>query len=537
MEKEVYSRRNFLKSAMAGVTVGAGGGRMWADSDPAATSAELCGAGWERPPKQAGNNLNLIVIVSDTFRHDNLTCYGPKWLENLETPNLDKFAEKAVVFQDAYPEGMPTIVIRRTLYTGRRVIPANYYPQHDSVQLPGWHQLYNEDITLSETLNESGYVNALISSLYHQFKPDRNFHRGFHTWQWVRGLEFDYYGTSPHGLLDVSDLVSSDYLARFPGLHRMLSQYKANRNLWKQEGESVSQITAQNAIRWLNENHDQKPFYLQVEFFDAHEPWDPPRRFLEKYMPGATNPSFVEPPYDTVPLSDDLKNRFRANYAGAVNCVDYWVGNLLDTIDQFGLFENSVVVFMSDHGAMLGERGQFIKGPDKLRGQVTHIPLLVRTPGNQYAGKKVPGFVQVPDVMPTLLNLLGLKPPSRVTGTDVWPMVTGETSKVRDNVVQTYGWVGAVRNQEWSYSEIWQPDAHQDQFHATPGAPLAPYKPQLYNMEKDPNELTDVADKYPDKARQMSATMKEYIASGKRITAGSFNAKPSLDTSQGRNAK
>jgi hypothetical protein len=108
---------------------------------------------------------------------------------------------------------------------------------------------------------------------------------------------------------------------------------------------------------------------------------------------------------------------------------------------------------------------------------------------------------------------------------------------VRDSVVQTYGWVGAVRNHEWSYSEIWQPDAHQDQFHATPGAPLAPYKPQLYNMEKDPNELTDVADKYPDKARQMSATMKEYIASGKGITAGSFNAKPSLDTSQGRNAK
>ena len=532
MAKEVYSRRNFLKTAAAGAgaAVGAGGGRIWAESNPATPNAEPCGSVWERPPQQTGNNLNLIVIVSDTFRHDNLACYGPKWLENLETPNLDRFAEKSICFQDAYPEGMPTIVIRRTLYTGRRVIPYYYFPQHEVVQSPGWHQLYNEDVTLSETLLEAGYVNTLISSLYHQFKPGRNFHRGFHTWQWVRGLEYDYYGTSPHGLLDVSDMVSSEYLARFPGVHSMLSQYKANRDLWKQQGESVSQITAQNAIHWLNENHDQKPFYLQVEFFNSHEPWDPPQRFLEKYMPNAKGPSFIEPPYDTVPLSDEIKQRFRANYAGSVTDVDYWVGNLLDTIDQFGLFENSVVVFMSDHGAMLGERGQFLKGPDKLRGQVTHIPMLIRTPGNQYAGKKVSGFVQVPDLMPTLLHQLGLKPPSRVTGTNLWPLVTGETSKVRDTVVQTYGWIGAVRSQEWAYSEVWKPEAAEGKYHVAPGAPLAPYKPQLYNLEKDPNELTDVADKYPDIARQMSGKMKEYIASGEGLTLGSFNEKPGLDT-------
>jgi arylsulfatase A-like enzyme len=486
---------------------------------------------WERPAPQRGNNLNLIVIVSDTFRRDNLACYGPKWLEKLETPNLDRFSGKAVVFEDAYAEGMPTLVIRRTLYTGRRTLPFYYFAQQETVQSPGWHPLYNEDVTLSETLASAGYENTLISSLYHQFKPGKNFHRGFQTWRWVRGLESDYYGTSPHEMLDVSDLVSSEYAARFPGLHSMLSQYKANRNLWQQHGESVSQITAQTAISWLNENHAQRPFYLQVEFFDAHEPWDPPRRFLEKYMPNASGPSFIEPPYETVPVPDPIKDRFRANYAGAVNCVDYWVGNLLDAIGQFGLFENTVVVFMADHGAMLGEQGQFLKGPDKLRGQVTHVPLLIRTPGDKYAGKKVPGFVQTPDVMPTLLHLLDLQPPSRVTGANLWPLVTGETGKVRDSVVQAYGWVGAVRTQEWSFSEIWKPEARQDQYHATPGAPLSVYKPQLYNLQKDPEELTDVADTYPDVARQMSAKMKEYLASGEGLTFGSFNEKPGLDTS------
>jgi arylsulfatase A-like enzyme len=186
---------------------------------------------------------------------------------------------------------------------------------------------------------------------------------------------------------------------------------------------------------------------------------------------------------------------------------------------------------------MLGEHQQFLKGPDKLRGQVTHIPLLIRTPGKQYAGKKAPGFVQPPDVMPTVLHLLGLKPPSRVTGTNLWPLATGESGPARDYVVQTYGWVGAVRNHEWSYTEIWKPEAGREEFHAYPAALLAIYKPQLYNLEKDPQELTDVADQHPDVARQMSAKMKEYITSGEGLTFGSFNAKPSFDPREGLYSK
>jgi len=525
------TRRNFLKTAAVAAAAGMGGRSAEAGVKPAAPCEE-CGSIWERPPKQQGNNLNLIVIVSDTFRRDNLSCYGRKWLENLETPNLDRFAKECIVFEDAYPEGMPTIVIRRTLYTGRRVIPCYYFRQHEPVQLPGWHHLYNEDQTLSETLYEADYITTLISDLPHQMRPGRNFHRGFHTYQWIRGQEFDYYGTAPHQLPDTSDMVSPEYLARFPGVQGFLSQYKANRNLWKQDGESLSEIVGRTGIRWLKSNFDQRPFYLHIEMFDSHEPWDPPERFLQKYWHGSYTPSFLEPPYGTVQLSDEIKNRFRANYAGEVSCVDYWIGELLDTIKQYGLLENSVVVFMSDHGAMLGEHGQFLKGPDKLRGQVTHVPLMVRMPDNQFAGKKAPGFVQIPDVMPTLLHLLGLKSPSRVTGSNLWPLVTGETRSLRDFVVHTYGWVGCARNQEWSYTEIWKPEAPQDKFSVSPGAPPAFYKPQLYNLEKDPEELTDVADQYPDICKRMSSKMKEYIASGEGLTFGSFNEKPRLNTGE-----
>jgi arylsulfatase A-like enzyme len=527
------SRRNFLKTTAVTAAATAGlGGQPGAALAAEAPGVEEYGSIWERPPKQTGNNLNLIVIVSDTFRHDSLACYGEKWNERLETPNLDSFADECVVFKDAYPEGMPTIVIRRTLYTGRRAIPCYYFRQHEPVQLPGWHDLYNEDQTLSETLNEAGYTTALVSDLPHQQRPGRNFHRGFHVYQWIRGQEIDYYGTSPRTPSDVSDICSSDYLARINGLQSFLNQYKANRNLWKQDGESLSEITARTAIRWIKSNFGHGPFYLHIEMFDPHEPWDPLERFLGKYWQGSYSPSFIQPPYPTIPLSDEIKQRLRANYAGETTCVDYWIGELLDTVKQYGLFENSIVVFVSDHGALLGEHGQFLKGPDKLRGQVTHIPLMIRTPHQQYAGKKVSGFVQIHDVMPTALHLLNLKPPKRVTGQNAWDLVTGATRSLRDYVVQTYGWIGGVRDQEWNYSEIWKPEARQDKFSVRPGAPETVYKPQLYNLENDPEEVTDVADQHPDICQRMSAKLKEYIASGKGITYGSFNQKPSLSTGE-----
>ena len=104
------TRRSLFKSAgalagLAGLPAGAGA---------APQAASSAGSHWERPPKQQGNNLNVILLVSDTFRADNLAAYGSQWVE---CPNLNRFAEQAIVFEDAYPEGMPTIPIRRQLYT------------------------------------------------------------------------------------------------------------------------------------------------------------------------------------------------------------------------------------------------------------------------------------------------------------------------------------------------------------------------------------------------------------------------------------
>jgi arylsulfatase A-like enzyme len=169
---------------------------------------------------------------------------------------------------------------------------------------------------------------------------------------------------------------------------------------------------------------------------------------------------------------------------------------------------------MADHGAMLNEQGQWVKGPERLRKQVTHIPLLMRVPGNPYAAKRVPGFVQVPDVAPTIYGRLNLKSPSRVTGQDLWPYVTGERTNPRDHVVTAYGYIAAVRTPEWNYSAIWNREKY-----------VGEYKPQLYNRKKDPDELKTVADDHSATVRELHTKLEQYIASGWGITSGSFNEK------------
>jgi arylsulfatase A-like enzyme len=511
------SRRNLIKGAGALAGLAAG---LPARSDGAPQPASAGGSHWERPPKQTGNNLNVILLVSDTFRADNLAAYGSKWVD---CPNLNRFAEQAVVFEDAYPEGMPTVPIRRQLYTGRRIVPTYYYAQPEPVQLPGWHPLYNEDVTLSEVLTEAGYLTALIGDLPHLQRPGRNFHKGYGHFDWVRGQEIDFYGQAPRQQPDFLDLYPAEYLnqpelnvqfGKGQDFRAFLNQYTANRKRWLQDGDSLVEQTSRKAIAWLRENHQQGPFFLHVEAFDPHEPWDPPREFLEKYLKQPGPHAWPEPPYSGVHVPPEGLERLRANYAGEASNVDHWFGKILNTAGELGLLDNSVVIFMSDHGALLGEQNQFVKGPERLRKQVTHVPLLVRVPGNQFAGKRVPGFVQIPDIAPTILSRLNLKAPSRVTGQDLWPYVTGDSKNTRDHVVQAFGWIAAVRTPEWNYSAVWNREKY-----------VGDYKPQLYDRAKDPDELKTVADQNPGVVKELHSKLEEYIASGWAITGGSFNEK------------
>jgi len=298
-----------------------------------------------------------------------------------------------------------------------------------------------------------------------------------------------------------------------PGRPDFMRQFLANRKRYETECEAIIEVTAKRVIDWLRRNHDKTPFFLHLEAFDPHEPWDPPKRFLDEYMPDATGPTWWEPPYSNIEVPQSGIDRLRANYAGESMCVDYWIGEILNTVEELGLFDNSVVVFFSDHGALLGEQGEFLKGPTRIRRQVTHNPFLVRLPGKEKAGTRASGFVHHPDVMPTLFSLLELDPPPRATGKNLWGLVNGEASP-HDGLVQEYGWIGAIRTAEWQFSKV------------VDRARLGyDYDSQLYNRVDDPDELTNVADQHPDVVAELGARIDSYLESGTEITKGHFHAK------------
>lgn len=516
MAKDRFSRRSFL-------TVGSGSaaaaGLAGCSSQESTEPREASDGGvWERPPDQRskGNRRNLIFLNSDTFRADNLQCYGGNGL--VKCPRLDAFAQDCVIFDDTYPEGMPTIPIRRVLMTGRRIIPYYSRHQHEPVQLPGWHELYYEDQTVAETLHEAGYYTALIADIPHMQRPGKNFHRGFRYYEWTRGHEADYYGQASHDEPRVvPDLYPQEYWDRWvqidPGRPAFMKQYLANRARYETECEALVELTAKHVISWLERNHDKQPFYLHLESFDSHEPWDPPKRFLDEYMPNATGPTWWEPPYSDIEVPQAGVARLRANYAGEAMCVDFWIGEILKKIEELGLYDNSVVAFFSDHGALLGEQGEFVKGPTRLRRQVLHNPFLIRLPNKERAGTHVSGFIQHPDVMPTLFSQLELDPPPRATGKNLWGMVSGESGP-HEYVVQAYGWIGSVRTPEWQFSALIDRERHGRD-----------YAPQLYDRESDPDELTNIADQHPDVVEDLTRKMMDYWESGRAVTNGHFHAK------------
>ena len=511
------SRRGFLAQGSTAAAAGAAAG-LSGCAEP--TQAGLSGGIWERPPNQRGkgNRQNLIFLNTDTFRADNLQAYGGNGL--VKCPRLDKFAEDCVVFEDCYPEGMPTIPIRRVLMTGppdralSLLPPARTRPDpglarallrrpnglRDAAR--GWlpHGLHRGHSSPSASRKElpprlqllrvgSGARNRLLCA--GPGGPARRRHRAEHYPReyWDRWLELD------------------------PGRPDFMRQFLANRKRYETECEAIIEVTAKRVIEWLRRNHDKTPFFLHLEAFDPHEPWDPPKRFLDEYMPDATGPTWWEPPYSNIEVPQSGIDRLRANYAGESMCVDYWLGEILSTVEELGLYDNSVVVFFSDHGALLGEQGEFLKGPTRIRRQVTHNPFLVRLPGKEKAGTLASGFVHHPDVMPTLFSLLELDPPPRATGKNLWGLVNGEASP-HDGLVQEYGWVGAIRTAEWQFSKV----VDRDKLGYD-------YDSQLYNRADDPDELTNVADQHPEVVAELGAKIDSYLESGTEITKGHFHAK------------
>lgn len=402
----------------------------------------------------ASEAMNVVLVVFDTLRRDALGCYEtpPAW-GTIATPNLDAFARESVCFTRAYPEALPTLPARRSLYTGQRTYPfhnGQFRLKGDFVPAPGWGPIPEEQHTLAEILGAAGYRTALVSDLYHEFKPSKNFWRGFDQWTFIRGQETDPSRSGPAPTQEEIDYwvppPFQELIARHQGAtgkNWFTSGILLNMRDRVRESQWFNAQVMREAAQWLEQNRDAERFFLTVESFDPHEPWFVPEHYRRAYD-STDGPEQVISPYAEVPeLDPALLLRTRANYSGLVTMCDRWFGHLVETLRVLGLLENTLVVVATDHGHSLGERRGYIgKRGYPSDPEVLDVALLVRHPRGVGAGTTCDAWVQHHDISATILAATGVQPPESLAGRTFWESAFAGGSASRDHV--TVGWGAAM---------------------------------------------------------------------------------------------
>ena len=361
--------------------------------------------------------MNVILIISDTFRRDHLGCYGSEFIH---TPNLDKFAERAFVFDNAYIASFPTVPARHDILTGKYSF--TYKP---------WSPLPGDETTFARILNKAGFITSLIVDTPHPFAIGYNYQRDFQAWELIRGQEHDKWKTQPREI----ELPCAPEKLRNP--HGTVVQYLRNVADRKLEADYFAPRTMQAAADWVEQNY-REDFFLYVDTFDPHEPWDPPQYYVDLYDPDYDGEEVIYPLYDRCDfLTEAELKHCRALYAGEVTMVDHWVGMLLDRIESLGLMENSVIIFTTDHGFCHGEHGYIGKSvitPEyhqaiPLYPEISAIPLMFYVPGIEM--KRSDAIVQLIDLMPTILDFMGVDIPDSCEGYSLKPLIEGEKESIR----------------------------------------------------------------------------------------------------------
>lgn len=389
------------------------------------------------------NGMNVILVVLDTLRKDFVGAYGNDWVQ---TPTLDEIASRGTRFTGAVPESLPTLPVRRAIHTGLRTFPfRDWTPQKgDTVQLRGWQRIPEEQTTVAELLEQAGYTTGLISDTPHMYKPSMNFHRGFGSFRWIRGQHGDLYRPSGAARQERLDGYLTEPL-RGSRWHPALLQYVANTDGRSGEDDWLAPMVFREAARWLEDAASLGPFFLVVDSFDPHEPWDPPSRYVELYdEAGFGGPEPVTPYYGNADYMDEAQlARMRVLYAAEVTMVDAWLGRFLDTVDELGLTESTLLVVVSDHGILLGEHGITGKPTDALWPEVVDVPLLISHPDHRGTGV-YEGYASTHDLAPTIVSALGLDVPPWMEGRDLMPSVAdpGRQDGSSRNIISAFhDWV------------------------------------------------------------------------------------------------
>lgn len=411
---------------------------------PSLLLVAACGGGDEAPARPP----NVLVYLVDTTRADHLSAYG---YERETTPRLEEFAREAVLFERAWSPSSWTRAATASLLTGLD-------PTHHGARSRS-HRISLEAPLLAESLSDAGYACAAIVTNPHVVET-WGFARGFEVFEDLGALAPTWQDADARRVTDRVEEVLDDFAA------------------------------------------DPRPFFLYVHTIDPHGPNTPPEPYDRLFtddprtppLPGALTP-------ETPPA--ELEN-MRAMYDGEIRFADEHFGRLLDGLRARELWDDTLVVFTSDHGEEHLEHGRGGHG-QQLFEVVVRVPLVIRFPGGHGAGTRVTARASLLDVVPTVLSVVGLEPPAPLDGVDLLAAVAGAPADDWEarpffldlELVRHDGELhraeGVIRGR-WKYVAEEEPSRRRF----------------LFDLAADPGETTNLHDERPDVAGELRTLLAAY---------------------------
>lgn len=371
------------------------------------------------PLASALEKPNVLLIMTDTQRKDDMGAYGN---DVIKTPHLDKLAREGVMFRNCHVQYAACMPARATVFTGR-------YPMAHGVWSNGVN-LPEEEITIADVFLQNGYrtggagkfhfmshfpyrKNPLPTMETHNgpFYGFQEFHlgedgRSGEHWQWMEQNHPEYADRPDHEI-----------------------PLELHNSYW----------TASHTISFIRDCALHKdPFFAFCSFVDPHQAYNPPEPYRSMYSesempePVRREGELAQSRFRRTAESERFRTYsdrtawMRAQHYGEMTFIDDMVGKILAELKGLGLTENTIVVFVSDHGDMLGDHWLWWKGAFHWPG-CTNVPLFFYWPGYILKGKSVEGMVQHTDVLPTIVELAGLEMPPGIQGLSQLEVLTTDS--------------------------------------------------------------------------------------------------------------
>jgi len=464
---------------------------------------------------------NILMIVFDDL-NDYLGPFGDP---NAKTPSLDTFVKSALRFDRAYCQYPVCGPSRASFMSG-------LYPEASGVLDNNTHVRPNcpDAVNMLEYFKGKGYWTASAGKIFHGYTNIAERDQSTYAADWFRNAEDPW-----------RKKLERQFVSEVGPIKGNEAAYKA---FMKEKFVSPERVVQAIATDLKDEDHKdgrtatrvrsyledkpfgERPFFIGCGLAKPHVPHFAPKKYFDMYP-------LDELEFEDVP-ADDWKNKpkdaiyekykgygakFEVNdralrakwlqaYLACVSFSDAMFGQVMDALEKSGFAENTIVIVFGDHGYHIGEH--YLYGKTTLFEESARVPFMIRVPGKTPAGTSTRSFAQLLDVYPTLTDLCGLETPAHVQGTSLVPVLEDPAKSVRDSVytvvTRSHGMVAqAVRYKNWRYAEWGSPD-----------------KAELYDLDKDPKEYSNVADnpEYKKVVKQLSG-----IIAKKRVDLTSDQAK------------